>query len=141
MFNFYSIGMIERGGDKYRLEICPNNKRDEITLLTLIKKHVAIGTEIHTDCWKGYINLAKHGYVHKTVNHSTNFVDPESGAYTQNVESSWRALRARLSRGGIREGSLIDHMCEYLWRWKVKTTRGDPFDQLLQDIKCVYTGK
>ena len=53
MLHFYSIGMIsggDSGGDKYRLEICPNNKRDEITLLTLIKKHVAIGTEIHTDC-------------------------------------------------------------------------------------------
>lgn len=94
------IGMIERGVRKYRLEICPDNKRDKSTLLSLIKKHIAIGTEIHTDCWKGYINLEEHGYVHKTVNHMENFVDPNSGAYTQNIESSWRALRIRLSRGG-----------------------------------------
>lgn len=40
MFNFYcSIGMIERGGDKYHLVICPDNKRDETILLSLIKKH------------------------------------------------------------------------------------------------------
>nr|XP_012150419.1 PREDICTED: uncharacterized protein LOC105663763 [Megachile rotundata] len=31
---------------------------------------------------------------HATVNHSTNFVGPESGAYIQNIESSWRVLRA-----------------------------------------------
>ena len=91
--------MIERGGQKYRLEICPENKRDENILISLIKKHVAVRSEIHTDCWKGYVNLEKHGYVLKTVNHSTNFVDPESGAYIQNIESSWSVLRARLSRG------------------------------------------
>lgn len=80
--------MIERGGHKYRLEICSGNKRNESTLVPLIRKHVAAGSEIHTDCWKAYINLNKYGCVHKTVNHSTNFVDPESGAYTQNIESS-----------------------------------------------------
>lgn len=112
--------MIERGGNKYRLEICPENKRDENTLLSLIQKHVATGSEIHTDCWKGYTNLEKYGYIHKTVNHSTNFVDPDSGAYTQTIESSWRSLRARLSRGGIRQDMMIDHMCEYLWRYEIK---------------------
>jgi len=41
----------------YRLEICPDNKRDATILLKLIKKHVVPGTEIHSDCWKGYENL------------------------------------------------------------------------------------
>ncbi|XP_076545896.1 uncharacterized protein LOC143305596 [Osmia lignaria lignaria] len=132
--------MIERGGNKYRLEICPNNKRDETTLLALIQKHIAIGSEIHTDCWKGYQNLNRHGYIHKTVNHSENFVDPEIGAYTQNIESSWRSLRARLSRGGIHQDDLIDHLCEYLWRYEVKKNGGDPFHHLLEDIKYVYNG-
>ncbi|XP_078034524.1 uncharacterized protein LOC144468724 isoform X2 [Augochlora pura] len=134
------LGMIERGGKKYRLEICPDNKRDEITLISLIKKHVEVGSEIHTDCWKGYMNLKDHGYIHKTVNHSTNFVDPDSGAYTQNIESSWRALRARLTGGGIRKDSLIDHMCEFLWRYEVKQAGKDPFLQLIDDIKYIYSG-
>ena len=130
--------MIERGGQKYCLEICPENKRDEKTLISLIEKHVAVGSEIHTDCWKGYVSLKKHDYVHKTVNHSTNFVDPESGAYTQNIESSWRVLRARLSRGSIREDTLIDHMCEFLWRFEIKRDGTDPFLQIIEDIKYVY---
>jgi len=29
--------MIERGGNKYRLEICPENKRDESTLIVNTK--------------------------------------------------------------------------------------------------------
>lgn len=52
------VGIIHRGySTNYRLEICLKNKRDKDTLLSLIKKHVAPGTEIHTGCWKGYINL------------------------------------------------------------------------------------
>lgn len=39
------LGMIDREGG-YRLEICPDNKRDRITLESLIIKHVAPGTII-----------------------------------------------------------------------------------------------
>jgi len=70
--------------------------------LSLIQKHVAIGSEIQTDCLKGYTNLEKYGYIHKTVNHSTNFVNPDNGAYTQTIESSWRSLRARLTFSYLR---------------------------------------
>jgi len=62
------LGMIHRGNPaNYQLEICPNNKRDKDTLLVLIQKHVTPGTEIHTNCWKGYIDLEQYGYVHKIV--------------------------------------------------------------------------
>lgn len=37
------LGMIERNSNNYRLEICPNNKRDKATLQELIKKHVLPG--------------------------------------------------------------------------------------------------
>lgn len=40
------LGMIDSEGG-YRLEICPENKRDRDTLFPLITKHVAPGTEIH----------------------------------------------------------------------------------------------
>ena len=84
--------MIERGESGYRLEICPNNWCSEETLIPLIQKHGAKGTEIHTDLWKGYFNQENYGYKHLTVNHTENFVDPMTGAYTQNIESSWRFM-------------------------------------------------
>ena len=47
------LGMIEVGtGEalcKYRLEICPENKRDANTLISFIEKHVTPGTTIITD--------------------------------------------------------------------------------------------
>jgi len=133
------IGMMERGGSGYRLEICPDNCRSADTLIPLIQKHVAEGTEIHTDLWKGYLNLSNFGYTHLTVNHSQHFVDPDTGAYTQNIEFSWRSMRRRLSRGGVKD-NLDLHLCEFLWRKRLIADRKDLFQSLLDAIKKVYPG-
>lgn len=45
------------------------DKRDENTLLPIIKEWIEPGTLIISDCWKAYCNLEKHGYQHSTVNH------------------------------------------------------------------------
>ncbi|CAL1671812.1 unnamed protein product [Lasius platythorax] len=136
------LEMIHRGHPtNYRLEICPENKRDKDTLLNLIRKHVAPGTEIHTDCWKGYFNLNDNGYIHETVNHSKEFVNSETGAHTQNIELSWRWMRRQLSRGGVHSNNIADHMCEFMWHRRVRKLNIDPFEQLLKDVKKVYPGK
>lgn len=46
-----------------------------------------------SDCWKTYDCLNNEGFTHKTVNHSKNFVDPDSGAHTQHIERLWRDIR------------------------------------------------
>ena len=74
-------GSIERSNDGYRLEICPDNERDFAILLGLIKQHLKPGIAIFTDCWKGHLALSVHEYIHSTVNHSENFVNPETGAH------------------------------------------------------------
>jgi transposase-like protein len=86
------LGLIEDGSEDLRLILCPNNKRGEADLLPIIQKHVAPGTEIHTDCWKAYDRLDQVGYIHKTVNHSDKenpFVAPD-GTHTARIEASWR---------------------------------------------------
>ncbi|CAH2084406.1 unnamed protein product [Euphydryas editha] len=136
------LGINHRGHpENYRLEICTDNKRDSDTLLKLIKKHVKIESTIHTDCWKGYLNLNQHGYVHDTVNHNFEFVNSETGAHTQNIESSWRWMRRELSRGGVRSETMADHLCDFLWRRRVKKLNKNPFNELLENIKSVYPGK
>ena len=107
--------MVERQSGKLRLEICPKNQRDSNTLLTLINKHVEKGTLIMSDGWRGYSKLEESGFKHLSVNHSKFFVDPETGAHTQQIESSWRALKRRLSRGGIKSKFYDLHFAEYLW--------------------------
>ena len=52
--------------------------RKEETLLNLIKEWFEPGTKIVSDCWKGYVNLSKHGYLHRKVNHFVEFVNEEA---------------------------------------------------------------
>ena len=84
-------------------------------IVGLIQKYVEPGTTIMSDGWGGYIGLGNAGYVHQSVNHSKNFVDPQTGAHTQQIESMWRALKARLSRGGIPKEDLHTHFAEFIF--------------------------
>ena len=54
-------------------------------------------------------------------------MDPVTGANTQTIESSWRALKRRLSRGGIKKDSYGLHFAEYLW-----------FKQYTQDVCLTF---
>jgi transposase-like protein len=128
------LGMIDHDGG-FRLEICPENKRDKETLLALILKHVAPDTTIMTDCWKGYNDLDQEGFEHFTVNHKYHFVDPDTGANTQRIESQWRPIRRRLTRGGVKDDHLAMHLCEFLWFKEIERQKLDPFNELLKDIK------
>ncbi len=131
------LGMIYRDAG-FRLEICPDNKRDHETLLRLIQKHVTPNTTIITDKWKGYIGLQNEGFGHMTVNHRYNFVDSDSGAHTQTIESNWRPLKHKLMRSGLRREDLGLHLCEYLWRKGVRERNADLFESLITNIKHVY---
>ena len=62
-------------------------------LFPLIQKHIAPGTVIRTDRWRGYFRLPEYGYEHQTVNHSIGFVTPEE-VHTNRIESMWRPMRA-----------------------------------------------
>lgn len=134
MEGHWIFGMFERDSKKFRLEICPDNKRDQITLLALLEKHVERGTIIYSDMWRGYHNIHLHGYFHRTVNHSVNFVDPLTQVHTNSVEANWRPLKNRLQRGGIgAQGKLSQHLCEYLW---MRSHRDDD-DIFLSFIKAI----
>ena len=62
------FGCIKEDSCKSVIETVENITEE--TLLNLIKEWVAPGTVIVSDGWKAYANLGKHGYTHKTVNHS-----------------------------------------------------------------------
>ena len=113
--------------------------RSEKTLIPLVQKWILPGTIITSDCWKGYINLEKYGYVHKTVNHSKEFVD-EDGDNTNKIEGHWR-VKANLSTHGRRKNHYSTYFAEFMWRYIHKEE--DPFlgipkcEANLQTIKCV----
>ncbi|PIO75150.1 hypothetical protein TELCIR_02810 [Teladorsagia circumcincta] len=101
------------------IEIVSN--RDKQTLEEIILRHVLPGTTVWTDSWRGYRNLANIGYVHRTVNHSQNFVDPISGVHTQRIESAWSHIKRLIKKKNGLPGELWDdHFFEALWKWQRK---------------------
>jgi len=74
----------------------PDRKAD--TLLDLIVKYVRQGSIIMSDCWRSYRLIDAEKFVHLTVNHTYNFVDPDTGANTENVERMWREVRGTIPR-------------------------------------------
>ena len=65
-------------------------EQNKETLLPIIEQHCIEGTIFHSDGWKAYGKLAEHLDVkdcsHFPVKHSSNYVDPETGAHTQTIE-------------------------------------------------------
>jgi len=93
-------------------------KRDTNTLIPLITKVVAKGSEIVTDEWRSYNSLNKRGYKHFTVNHSENFVDPYTGKHTQLIECLWSIAKYKIMRSmkGTTLQNLPGHLAEQWFR-------------------------
>src|SRR5262249_24067904 len=104
----------------------------------VIQRHILPGTTINTDQWRAYGNLGNMGYIHNTVNHTQNFVNPVNGAHTQRIVSSWRHLKKKLLHAGIPRVSLGMHLCEYLWRKENKRVGTDDFLQMVHDISDLF---
>lgn len=50
------------------------------------------------------------------VNHSENFVDPNTKVHTQNIERLWREMRANIPRFGTREYHYEHYIAEFLFK-------------------------
>lgn len=83
------FGCIDSSNGDIALEICEN--RTKKTLGDLIEKYIMPGSEVHSDEFSSYKSyfMNNNNYIHKTVNHSQNFVDPITRANTQKIECLW----------------------------------------------------
>ena len=122
-------------------EVCliPIPSHDKETLLPIIKERIAPGTTILTDCWKSYDCLSEEDFQHLTVNHSLNFVDPNTGCHTQNVELLWWCIKRTLLDTMTRHGQLYLNLAEFLWRNKRRKSP-DIFKEFLPDAAKYYPG-
>ena len=61
-------------------------RRNRATLTNILNAKLAANSVIHFNEWRGYQNLPQHVpacILQNTVNHTYNFVDPNTGAHTQ----------------------------------------------------------
>ena len=115
--------------------------RDIPTLNDIIQRNVAPGTTIFTDGWQGYNQLAAlpHGYHHGTVNHKTNFLNPDDPSInTQRVERLWRTLKQSIP-SGTRKEDTQEYLDEFLYFKRFEFT--NPFEKynlVLEVIREYY---
>ena len=110
------FGGFERGTKNCFLVPVPSRGSD--VLLEVIKTWIRPGTTVISDCWKAYDCLSSEGFVHQNVNHSMNFVDPHSGAHTQNIERIWREVRGGISRFSRNQNHMAGYLAEFLFKRK-----------------------
>ena len=115
---------------KYYMTLVEN--RSANVLLPIIKKHYIEGTIIWSDQWKSYNNLENMRFVHSTVNHKFNFVNPETGFHTQNIESLLNKLKLRLKNLKCEdEFFLKDYICEWMCKDNISSGRFTSLYKLL----------
>jgi transposase-like protein len=90
------FGGVERESGKLFLAPLPDRTAD--TLMDIIRDRIEPGTTVISDCWGAYCNLDSQGYTHRTVNHSIQFVNSDTGAHTNTIESTWRSVKVFLGQ-------------------------------------------
>ena len=124
------FGGIDRATKDVFLVQVPDRSAD--TLIPIVQDKVLPGTTIVSDEWAAYSILEQYGFQHITVNHSEHFVDPHTGAHTQQIECLWSHAKAKLKR---MRGTALDkvgsYLVEFMWRRKFASTGGEAFQNIL----------
>lgn len=95
---------------------CVINDKKASTIIPIIQSHVKEGSIIWSDEHKSYSSLNSLGYVHDTVCHKYEFVNNETGANTQAVESYNNELNLEIKRRkGIKTEKRPEFLVEFNW--------------------------
>ena len=108
------------------------DKHDKKTLLPIIYSKIRPGSIIFSDCWKTYSTLNELQYLHQTVNHTYNFVDPTTYAHTQNIKNLWWQIKRTLPSTHSCHDQLYLHLSECMWR-NSKNKESDLFIEFFKD--------
>ena len=110
-------------------------RRDARTLLNVISRHVAAGSIVHTDLWRGYVSIEDELDVqHFTVNHSINFVDPETGTHTNTIEGTWNGMKLKISPRHRTQDGIQENILEFIWRRKHEENLWGGFIDAMQKV-------
>ena len=127
------FGMVERETGRAVLVRVPNRVR--ATLLNVIQRHIRPGTSIYSDEFTPYRTLHQLGYIHLAVNHSKNFVDPNTGVHTNTIEGIWSVVKRKFKRmSGTPYQHLPGYLDEFMWRRR----HDDHFVAILEDMAAGF---
>ena len=133
----WTFGLTERDSLDCVLIQVPSS-RNRKTLIPIINEHCLEGTLFCSDGWKAYNKLAEHleleDVLHYPVNHSKNYVNPETGAHTQTIEGLWGHVKDFLPTRGMKPCDLYSYLGWFMWSRYCKQRNLDKF---LHFLRCV----
>ena len=129
------LGGVERT-EKRRVFLVPVPDRKTETLVAVLRHHVAPGSIVHTDLWRGYSGLADAlGVHHLTVNHSQGFRDHETGVDTNTIEGTWAGIKIGIAPRHRCKAFIAEHLAEFIWRRQNEGNLWDGFIRGLRETK------
>ena len=123
---------------QYHMQLVDDRKAD--TLIPIIERVVRKGSIIHSDQWAAYRQLHNHpDYTYQAVNHSENFVDPETGVHTQAIESYWSKAKLKFKKmKGVSSEQLPSYLDERMWRDRFGMTTATAYQNIIKHISQQY---
>ena len=133
--NPWVFGIVQRGSLDCWLQQVTNRRRT--TLVPILNSRLKQGSVLCSDKWGAYKELEQHLTVedceHFTVNHKKNFVDPDTGAYTQTVEGMWRHMKVFLPPYGIPPRYLDSYLGAFMW---IRYAKQRDLDLFIYFLEC-----
>jgi transposase-like protein len=129
--------MLDRTTREVRAKVVPNVKRE--TLQTeILANIVKVGT-VYTDGHVGYDHLAKHRFIHETVNHMNEYV--RGNVHTQGIENFWSLLKRGLAGTyvAVEPYHLDRYVDEQVFRYNTRRTMND--GQRFKEVVSKIIGK
>eukprot|EP01083_Nonionella_stella_P005418 15655_1 len=113
--DMWVLGLVERNTGRCYLIHVPD--RTTATLVPIIQRIASAGCGIMSDLWRAYLSLGDEGFVHLSVNHSVQFVDPLTGAHTNTIEGLWGNAKDKFKQmHGIQRGLAQSYLNEFMFR-------------------------
>jgi len=108
------FGLYDTSTKREHIQLVDDRRAE--TLIPIIQKYIKPGSTIFSDQWAAYRDLQRLGYVHHTVNHSQNFVDPTTGTFTNAIEAYWSRVKRNIRLHWLsRRDQLPLRIDEFLW--------------------------
>lgn len=123
------FGMIEKDGD-VMTKVVPDVRRK--TLQPIIEANVEKGSEIHSDEWRAYTDLASKGYEHETVNHAQGeYVNGDT--YVNTIEGYWSRLKSSIkgTHTHVSPKHLSSYSGEFEYRYNSRKNPSEMLPELL----------
>lgn len=87
---------------------------------------------------QAYNCLRNEGFTHLTVNHSLHFKDPQTGAHTNTIESTWRHAKASMNKSCTKKSFFSGYLAKYMFLKACRQENVDPTLKFFELASRVY---